>query len=95
MRSRIVLLNAVSAIALAVSSAACFGQTAPLIKGTFEEKLQIAAKSGIESVELVAEHVNWTDAEIREHIPPQELVQLLFLRRQPISQIDSFVFRLR
>jgi hydroxypyruvate isomerase len=35
------------------------------LKGTFEEKLQIAARSGIESVELVAEHVNWTDAEIR------------------------------
>jgi hydroxypyruvate isomerase len=35
------------------------------LKGTFEEKLQIAAKSGIESVELVSEHINWTDAEIR------------------------------
>ena len=35
------------------------------LKGTFEEKLQIAAKSGIQSVELVSEHINWTEAEIR------------------------------
>lgn len=35
------------------------------LKGSFEEKLQIAAKSGIQSVELVAEHINWSDEQIR------------------------------
>jgi hydroxypyruvate isomerase len=34
------------------------------LKGTFEQKLEAAAKSGIESVELVAEHVNWSDQQI-------------------------------
>src|SRR4051812_28866517 len=35
------------------------------LKGTFEEKLQIAARSGIQSVELVDEHINWTDEQIK------------------------------
>jgi hydroxypyruvate isomerase len=35
------------------------------LKGSFEDKLQIAAKSGIQSVELVAEHINWSDEQIR------------------------------
>jgi len=34
------------------------------LKGSFDEKLDIAARSGVQSVELVAEHVNWSDAEI-------------------------------
>jgi len=33
------------------------------LKGSFEERVEIAAKAGMQSVELVAEHVNWTDAE--------------------------------
>ena len=34
------------------------------LKGSFEEKLQIAARAGVQSVELVSEHVQWTDAQI-------------------------------
>ena len=34
------------------------------LKGSFEEKLEAAARAGVQSVELVAEHVNWTDAEL-------------------------------
>jgi hydroxypyruvate isomerase len=34
------------------------------LKGTFEEKVESAAKAGMQSVELVQEHVNWDDAEI-------------------------------
>ena len=34
------------------------------LKGTFEEKLEAAARASIQSVELVAEHVNWTDQDI-------------------------------
>jgi hydroxypyruvate isomerase len=33
------------------------------LKGAFEEKLETAARAGLQSVELAAEHVKWTDAE--------------------------------
>jgi hydroxypyruvate isomerase len=36
------------------------------LKGSFEEKLQIAAKAGIQSAELVAEHINWSDQQIND-----------------------------
>lgn len=34
------------------------------LKGSFEEKLEIAAKAGLQSVELVGEHANWSDQQI-------------------------------
>lgn len=34
------------------------------LKGSFEEKVESAAKAGLQSVELVAEYVNWSDADI-------------------------------
>jgi len=34
------------------------------LKGSFEQKLEIAARAGLQSVELVAEHIRWADAEI-------------------------------
>jgi len=34
------------------------------LKGSFEQKLEIAARAGLQSVELVAEHIGWPDAEI-------------------------------
>lgn len=34
------------------------------LKGDFDEKLQIAARAGLQSVELVGEHITWSDAEI-------------------------------
>jgi hydroxypyruvate isomerase len=34
------------------------------LKGSFEEKLEVAAAAGCESVELVGEHANWSDADI-------------------------------
>jgi hydroxypyruvate isomerase len=36
------------------------------LKGSFEEKVEIASRAGLQSVELVAEHVNWSDAEIAQ-----------------------------
>lgn len=36
------------------------------LKGSFEEKVQAAAAAGLQSVELVAEHLHWSDAEIRD-----------------------------
>lgn len=35
------------------------------LKGSFEQRVQTAAAAGLQSVELVAEHVGWSDAEIR------------------------------
>jgi hydroxypyruvate isomerase len=34
------------------------------LKGSFEEKVEAAARAGLQSVELVGEHVHWTDADI-------------------------------
>lgn len=34
------------------------------LKGTFEERVEAAAQAGMQSVELVGEHVTWTDADI-------------------------------
>ncbi len=36
------------------------------LKGSFEEKLEMAAAAGLESVELVGEHLSWDDVKIRE-----------------------------
>ena len=33
------------------------------LRGTYDERLEIAARAGMQSVELVSEHVAWTDAE--------------------------------
>jgi hydroxypyruvate isomerase len=33
------------------------------LKGSFEDRVQIAARAGMQSIELVAEHANWTDSE--------------------------------
>jgi hydroxypyruvate isomerase len=34
------------------------------LKGSFEEKLEIAARAGLQSVELIGEYASWTDADI-------------------------------
>ena len=34
------------------------------LKGSFEEKLEIAARSGVQSVEMVSEYAGWTDPDI-------------------------------
>ncbi len=34
------------------------------LKGAFEDKLEIAARAGLQSVELVDEYANWSDADI-------------------------------
>jgi len=34
------------------------------LKGSFEEKLEIAARAGLQSVELIGEYAAWTDADI-------------------------------
>jgi hydroxypyruvate isomerase len=59
------------------ASAAAVAQTGPpkkakitssvmlwTLKGSFEEKVQIAGRAGMQSVELVGEHAGWSDADI-------------------------------
>ncbi len=36
------------------------------LKGTVEERVQAAAKAGLQSVELVSEHISWSETEMRE-----------------------------
>ena len=36
------------------------------LKGPFEQRLEVASQAGVQSVELVSEHINWTDAQIRD-----------------------------
>lgn len=36
------------------------------LKGSFEEKVQASAAAGMQSVELVAEHARWSDAQIND-----------------------------
>ena len=36
------------------------------LKGPFEQRLEVASQAGVESVELVSEHIAWTDAQIRD-----------------------------
>jgi hydroxypyruvate isomerase len=36
------------------------------LKGPFEQRMEVASQAGVESVELVSEHINWTDEKIRE-----------------------------
>lgn len=37
------------------------------LKGAFDEKLALAARAGIQSVELVSEHLGWSDAEAAKY----------------------------
>jgi len=71
-----------SGVTAVASTAALAAQTAPVpppkkakitssvmlwtLKGSFEEKVQIAANAGLQSVEFVAEHVNWSDQQITD-----------------------------
>jgi len=34
------------------------------LKGSFEEKLETAARAGVQSVEMVGEYAGWTDSDI-------------------------------
>jgi hydroxypyruvate isomerase len=36
------------------------------LKGPFEQRLEVASQAGVQSVELVSEHIAWTDAQIRD-----------------------------
>lgn len=65
------------------------------LKGTFEEKLEVAAKSGAKSVELVSEHIGWSDAKIREmkkltagmHLAMDTVIATPDWKTRPVSMV--------
>lgn len=65
------------------------------LKGSFEEKLEIAAHAGLQSVELVDEHVNWSDAQIEEkkrfarslHLTMDTLIAQPSWKSRPVSMV--------
>lgn len=67
------------------------------LKGTFEEKLEIAVRAGLQSVELVGEFSGWTDADATR---VKKLARSLRIgidtisstpnwKREPISMVDA------
>ncbi|MBK5292094.1 MAG: TIM barrel protein [Acidobacteriia bacterium] len=57
------------------------------LKGSFEEKMEIASKAGVQSVELVGEHKPWSGADI-ERI--KKLARSLHLRMDTISSTPNW-----
>lgn len=57
------------------------------LKGSFEEKMEQAAKAGLQSVELVGEHSKWTDADIDR---VKKLARSLRLGMDTISSTPSW-----
>jgi hydroxypyruvate isomerase len=66
------------------------------LKGSFEERVEIAARAGMQSVELVAEHANWTPVEAaakRKHVRSFNLGMDTILAtpdwsKRPVSMLD-------
>ena len=63
------------------------------LKGPFEKRLEVASQAGVESVELVSEHIDWTDAQIREM---KKLAASLHLKMDTLmAQSDGSIVRCR
>lgn len=66
------------------------------VKGSFEEKLEIAARAGIQSVQLVGEHTAWSDADIERvkktlrsfRLAIDALSSVPNWSREPVSMLD-------
>lgn len=66
------------------------------LKGSFEEKMEIAAKAGLQSVELVGEHLKWTGADIDRakklarslHLGMDTISSTPNWKGEPISMVD-------
>src|SRR5271157_4633774 len=65
------------------------------LKGAFDQKLEIAARAGLESVELVDEHLTWSDAQIAEkkrlarslHLAMDTLIAQPSWKTRPVSMV--------
>jgi len=66
------------------------------LKGSFEEKLETAARSGVQSVEMVGEYANWTDADIARikklthsfRLGMDALIATPDWNKRPVSMVD-------
>ena len=66
------------------------------LKGSFEEKLETAARSGFESVQMVGEYAEWTDADVDRfkrlarslHLGMDVLIATPNWLTRPVSMID-------
>ena len=66
------------------------------LKGSFEEKLEVAARSGVQSVELVGEYADWTDADIARvkkltrsfRLGMDVLIATPDWQKRPVSMVD-------
>jgi sugar phosphate isomerase/epimerase len=66
------------------------------LKGSFEEKLEMAARSGVQSVEMVGEYADWTDADITRvkrlaqslHLAMDVLIATPNWPSRPVSMVD-------
>src|SRR5260370_6260006 len=65
------------------------------LKGPFEQRLEVASQAGVESVELVSEHVNWSDAQIRDlkqlaaslHLKMDTLLAQKDWKQRPVTMV--------
>jgi hydroxypyruvate isomerase len=65
------------------------------LKGPFEKRLEVASQSGVESVELVSEHSEWTDAQIRDmkklaaslHLKMDTIIGQLDWKHRPVTMV--------
>src|SRR5690348_13556849 len=66
------------------------------LKGSFEEKVEAAARAGLQSVELVSEHANWNDADIARalkhcrslNLGMDTLIATPDWNKRPVSMVD-------
>lgn len=65
------------------------------LKGPFEQRLEVASQSGVQSVELVSEHINWSDAQIRDmkklasslHLKMDTLLAQTDWKHRPVTMV--------
>ena len=66
------------------------------LKGSFDEKLEVAARSGVESVQMVGEYAEWTDADVTRvkklarslHLGMDVLIATPNWPTRPVSMVD-------
>ncbi len=65
------------------------------LKGPFERRLEVASEAGVQSVELVSEHINWTEGQIRDmkklaaslHLKMDTLLAQSDWKHRPVSMV--------
>jgi len=65
------------------------------LQGPFEQRLEVASQAGVQSVELVSEHISWTDAQIRDmkklaaslHLKMDTILAQSDWKRRPVSMV--------